>query len=576
MIPGSMVFMGRLLITLIITSMILLPTPAQSTPQPKLILLSSSIVSRGTSVIIEYDAYRGEEGLNISFSSGEVLAATLVSTDGDTARYRLIYTVPHTVSFRAYSHSGGVRTAEGYADSNGYTGHWIREVGTPAPSIASHNASLDLSNSGEWTVALGQTVDINITIRGYTDSPVPSVILLTDYYETVTGVNEKIPAVLLDSSIEGSEVTYTFGVAYTLRTRYVYITLNSSYGFMGQTETSIVPDFQRLNNGFNYSVQKYGRYNDTRTFGTGESLNYTLTVENEANVSFSFKATENYSSDVEIPLEVTRAVDGNIVIYDVTSEVSEGMYLTISMTDNLRSTTEVIEQYVITLFDGRSYLRFDTPIVTSEDSIVLDYEVMNVVDEVQVTDITLYAKDWNKTLLIDENKVLLEFNSTGDQEAYFSINNSLGIVNNQSISLIWDVTPPSGDLEVSYSVVYFVNITASDNFGIGSIDLGYRGLKERVFGNYSGEIEPSIYANVQSRTVGESGTESIMFWLTVDLPEGYTNFSLTVTDLAGNTYETWIEITDEADPGVTTVLLISSGSVIVVAVSVILWKKKRS
>ena len=199
---------------------------------------------------------------------------------------------------------------------------------------------------------------------------------------------------------------------------------------------------------------------------------------------------------------------------------------------------------------------------------------MEVVDEVQVTNITLYAKDWNRSILMDENKVLLEFNSTGDQEAYFSINNSLGIVNNQSISLIWDVTPPSGSIYASFSMVYFVNITTSDDFGIGSIDLGYRGLKERVFGNYSDEIEPSIYANVQSRTVGEIGTESIMFWLTVDLPEGYTNFTLTVTDLAGNTYKTWFEVTEGADPGVTTVLFVSGGIAIVTVF--IIWRKRKS
>ncbi len=239
MILGEQVFMGRshLLLVLLLTSMIVLPTTAQSTPQPKLVSLSSSIISRGTSVIIEYNAYRGEDGLNITFSSGEVLAATLISTDGDTARFRLIYTVPHTVSFRAYSYSGGVRTFETYADSNDYTGHWIREVGTPAPIIAGHNASLDLDNVGEWTIPLGQTVAINITIRGYTDSPAPSVTLLTDYYESVTSVNEEISAIILDSTTEGSEVTYTFGVVYTLRTRYIYLTLNSSYGFMGQTET---------------------------------------------------------------------------------------------------------------------------------------------------------------------------------------------------------------------------------------------------------------------------------------------------------------------------------------------------
>ncbi len=564
--------MGRLLITLIITSIIVIPVPAQSTFQPRLVSLSSSIVSQGTSVIIEYDAYRGEEGLNISFSNGETLSSTLVSTDGDTARYRLIYTVPHTISFRAFSYTGDVRIYEGYTDSNGYTGHWIREVGTPAPTIASHNASLDLINTGEWTIPLGQTIDINVTIRGYTDSPVPSVTLLTNYYESVTSVNEEIPAVLLDSTTEGSEVTYTFGVAYTLRTQYVFLTLNSSYGFMGQTETSILPEYQRVNNGFSYSIEKHGRYNDTHTFATGEFLNYTLTVENEANMSFSFKATENYSSDVEIPLEVTRVENGSSVIYDVTSEVSDWMYFKISMTDNLRSTTEVIEQYVITLFDGRSYLRFNSPIVTSEDSIILNYEVVEVVEEVQVTDIVLYAKDWNKSILVDENKVLLEFNSTGDQKAYFSINNSLGIVNNQSISLIWDVTPPSGSIYASFSAVYFMNITASDDFGIGSIDLGYRGLKERVFGNFSGEIEPSVYANVQSRTVGGSGTESIIFWLTVDLPEGYTNFTITVTDLAGNTYETWFEVTEGADPGVTTVLVIASLGVLV-AITIIIWRK---
>ncbi len=567
--------MGRLLITLIITSIIVLPAPTQSTPQPKLISLSSSIVPRGTSVIIEYDAYRGEEGLNITFSNGEVLAATLVSTNEDTARYRLIYTVQHTVSFRAYSYSGYIRTSEGYVDSNEYTGHWIREVGTPTPVIAGHNASLDLINTGEWTVTLGQTVAINVTIRGYTDSPIPSVVLLTAFYEAVTGVNEKIPAVLLDSTTEGSEVMYTFGVVYTLRTRYVYLTLNSSYGFMGQTETSIVPEYQKINNGFNYSVQKHGRYNDTHTFATGEFLNYTLMVENEANVSFSFKVTENYSSDVEIPLEVSRTVDGSLVIYGITSAVSDGMYFVVSLTDELINSTEVIAQYGISVTNGSSYLRFSNPIVTSGSSKIIDYTVINPVDRVKILNITLYAKDWNRTLLVDETMVQVDMKTPGDQNAYFLVLNSEGIVHNQSLLLIWDVTPPNGSISVSVSnpsdLVLGAHELGSNNSFIDTIDIGYRGLKERVFENGS-----SLNSEIINMEKSYGLVRSVELLYRGDSPTG--NITLTIVDMAGNTYETWFEVTDGGDQGVTTVLLISSGSVIIIVTSVILWRRfmKRS
>ncbi len=575
MIPGAMVFMERLLITLIITSIIVLPAPAQSTPQPTLISLSSSVVSRGTNVIIKYDAYRDEEGLNITFSNGEVLAATQISTDGDTARYHLIYTVPFSVSFRAYSYSGAVRTAEGYADSNGYTGHWIREVGTPAPVIAGHNASLDLVNTGEWTAELGSTIEINVTLYGYGEFT-PEVSILSGYRKNVLEM-EALDPTSITTSLSSDTITYDITFRLRLRTRYLFITLNSSYGYMGQDDFSTSPNFQRVNNGFGLEIVKNGRYNDTHTFRQDEPLNYTLTVRNEANMSLSFKLMENYSSDVRLPLSVRTIGNNSLIYYILTAKVLDGVYLVVSLTDELINSTEVIAQYVIAVFNGSTYLRFSNPVVSPDSEVILGYEVVNSVSDVRATNITLVGKDWNTSLLVDETKVRVRMKTPGNQLAYFVVNNTEGVVHNQSITLIWDVTEPSASLNVTYNGGFIIEITAEEtgenNSFIQSIDLGYRGLRERVFDNISLVDSERFELRFIGGALGYVNTISLVYNLT--LQKGNTNFTLTVTDLAGNSNETWFEVVDETDPGVTTVLFISSG-VVVTAVVFVFWRTRRS